>query len=53
MDNFALSAGRKVFEKHLQQYAPADPLYETYVDSKGRERRRKARLWRTRRIYLY
>lgn len=37
----AISAGRKLFERNLDQYAPADPLYETYVDKKGRERRRK------------
>ena len=36
-----LSTGRKLFQKNLQQYQPADPLYETYVDKKGRERRRK------------
>jgi hypothetical protein len=22
-------AGKKLFEKHLEQYAPEDPLYET------------------------
>ena len=41
MDSFAASAGRKLFQKNLQQYQPADPLYETYIDKKGRERRRK------------
>ncbi|PSR74240.1 hypothetical protein PHLCEN_2v9984 [Hermanssonia centrifuga] len=40
----AISAGRKLFERNLDQYAPADPLYETYVDKKGRERRRKREL---------
>ncbi|KAF7796013.1 hypothetical protein EIP86_007182 [Pleurotus ostreatoroseus] len=42
--NFATSVGRKLFERNLAQYAPADPLYETYVDNKGRERRRKREL---------
>jgi hypothetical protein len=41
MQNFAASAGKKLFERNLQQYQPADPLYETYIDKKGRERRRK------------
>jgi len=39
--DFAIKAGRKLFEKHLHQYEPADPLYETYTDKHGRERRRK------------
>jgi len=30
-----------IFEQHLDSYTPKDPLYETYVDDKGRERRRK------------
>ncbi|KAF5343427.1 hypothetical protein D9758_011851 [Tetrapyrgos nigripes] len=34
-------AGKKLFEKHLEQYAPADPLYETYTDPKGRQKRRR------------
>ncbi|KAI0775238.1 hypothetical protein BD413DRAFT_611564 [Trametes elegans] len=41
MSNLAVKAGRKLFERNLQQYQPADPLYETYVDKKGRQRRRK------------
>ncbi|KAJ3741494.1 hypothetical protein DFH05DRAFT_350600 [Lentinula detonsa] len=41
MDNLLNSAGKKLFERHLQQYAPTDPMYETYVDAKGRERRRR------------
>ncbi|KAI0090267.1 hypothetical protein BDY19DRAFT_887897 [Irpex rosettiformis] len=40
----AVKFGRKLFSKHLKQYQPADPLYETYVDKKGRERRRKREL---------
>ena len=39
----AKKAGLKLFEKHLQQYEPVDPLYETYADENGRQRRRKVR----------
>ncbi|KAJ4479313.1 hypothetical protein J3R30DRAFT_3477487 [Lentinula aciculospora] len=41
MDHFLNSAGKKLFERHLQQYAPADPMYESYTDAKGKERRRR------------
>ncbi|KAJ3883936.1 hypothetical protein F5051DRAFT_2749 [Lentinula edodes] len=41
MDHFLNSAGKKLFERHLQQYAPTDPMYESYVDAKGKERRRR------------
>jgi len=34
-------AGSKLFEKHLRGYEPADPLYETYTDDNGRQKRRK------------
>ncbi|KAG6816639.1 hypothetical protein H0H87_004385 [Tephrocybe sp. NHM501043] len=34
-------AGRKLFEKHLDQYKPVDPLYEFYTDAKGKKKRRK------------
>ncbi|GLB44882.1 putative protein with domain of unknown function (DUF4112) [Lyophyllum shimeji] len=34
-------AGKKLFERHLEQYAPADPLYEFYTDAKGKQKRRK------------
>ncbi|KIM32928.1 hypothetical protein M408DRAFT_62500 [Serendipita vermifera MAFF 305830] len=37
----AKKAGLKVFEKHLEQYTPADPLYEEYIDDKGKKQRRK------------
>jgi len=37
----AQKAGLKLFEKHLKQYEPVDPLYETYTDKKGRQKRRK------------
>ncbi|KAJ3779045.1 hypothetical protein FB446DRAFT_711991 [Lentinula raphanica] len=41
MDNLLNTAGKKLFERHLQQYAPADPMYETYTDAKGKQRRRR------------
>jgi len=34
-------AGMALFERHLEQYAPADPMYETYTDSKGKQKRRR------------
>ena len=34
---------QKLFQKHMANYEPADPLYEEYIDSKGRTRRRKVR----------
>ncbi|KAJ8072021.1 hypothetical protein AAF712_009639 [Marasmius tenuissimus] len=34
-------AGKALFEKHLEQYAPADPLYEEYTTDKGKKKRRK------------
>lgn len=37
-------AGKKLFEKHLEQYAPADPKYEFYVDEHGKQKRRKREL---------
>jgi len=37
----AKTAGVKLFEKHLQRYEPADPLYEAYTDENGRQKRRK------------
>jgi hypothetical protein len=39
----AQKVGLKLFEKNLEHYAPApvDPLYEEYVDEKGRKKRRK------------
>ncbi|KAH8100769.1 hypothetical protein BXZ70DRAFT_935743 [Cristinia sonorae] len=40
----AAKAGKKLFERNLKDYTPVDPLYETYIDSKGRERRRKREL---------
>ncbi|KAJ8496654.1 hypothetical protein ONZ45_g12380 [Pleurotus djamor] len=37
-------AGKKLFEKHMEQYAPSDPMYEFYVDESGNQRRRKREL---------
>lgn len=37
----AKKAGLAVFEKHMEDYRPADPYYEVYVDKKGREKRRR------------
>ncbi|KAF8510031.1 hypothetical protein JB92DRAFT_3119329 [Gautieria morchelliformis] len=40
----AQKAGLSLFEKHLQNYEPADPLYETYTDKNGKTRQRKREL---------
>jgi len=37
-------AGMKLFARHLEQYTPSDPLYEEYVDKRGRTKRRKRQL---------
>jgi len=37
-------AGKKLFEKHLDQYTPQDPLYEFYTDDKGKQKRRQRQL---------
>ncbi|TFK35592.1 hypothetical protein BDQ12DRAFT_706626 [Crucibulum laeve] len=37
-------AGKKLFEKHLEQYAPADPLYEVYTTNTGKQKKRKRAL---------
>lgn len=42
MENIAIKAGRKLFSQHVKDYTPQDPLYETYTDKRGRQRRRKA-----------
>jgi hypothetical protein len=38
-------AGKKLFARHLEQYAPADPLYETYTNEKGKTKRRPVSLF--------
>jgi len=40
-EQIAKKVGLKLFEKHLEQYTPADPLYEEYTDEKGKKKRRK------------
>lgn len=40
----AKKAGLKVFEKHLEQYTPKDPMYEFYTDEHGKQKRRKRAL---------
>ena len=44
MAAIAKKAGLKVFERHLQNYTPVDPLYEEYTDEQGRKKRRKREL---------
>ncbi|KAG2364573.1 hypothetical protein BDR07DRAFT_1470815 [Suillus spraguei] len=41
MTSYLEKAGRKLFEKNLEQYQPEDPLYEFYTDKRGKQRRRK------------
>ncbi|OAX42722.1 hypothetical protein K503DRAFT_733140 [Rhizopogon vinicolor AM-OR11-026] len=41
MTSYLQKAGTKLFEQHLEQYQPQDPLYESYTDNRGRQRRRK------------
>ncbi|KAG2060749.1 hypothetical protein BDR06DRAFT_925688 [Suillus hirtellus] len=41
MTSYLQKAGTKLFEKHLEQYRPEDPLYEFYTDKRGKQRRRK------------
>ncbi|KAF9014471.1 hypothetical protein BDZ89DRAFT_1076601 [Hymenopellis radicata] len=36
-----MKATNKLFEKHMEKYAPVDPLYEEYTDDRGKKRRRK------------
>lgn len=44
MDSAINKAGKRLFARNLEQYTPADPLYEEYVDERGRTKRRKVRL---------
>lgn len=37
-------AGKKLFEQHLEGYAPADPLYEYRTDERGRQHKKKREL---------
>ena len=45
MSNALNKAGMKLFARHLEHYTPEDPLYEEYVDKRGRTKRRKVRLY--------
>ena len=45
MSNVINKAGMKLFSRHLEHYTPEDPLYEEYVDKRGRTKRRKVRLY--------
>ncbi|TDL17915.1 hypothetical protein BD410DRAFT_793792 [Rickenella mellea] len=42
--NLAQKVGLKLFEKHLEQYEPADPVYEFYTDEKGKKKKRRREL---------
>ncbi|KAF5327118.1 hypothetical protein D9619_004723 [Psilocybe cf. subviscida] len=42
MPSIIAQAGKQAIEGHLERYAPADPLYEYYVDEAGKQKRRKA-----------
>ncbi|CAE6406253.1 unnamed protein product [Rhizoctonia solani] len=44
MSALAKKAGMKVFERHLENYSPSDPLYEEYTDESGKKKRRKRQL---------
>lgn len=44
MSAIAKKAGLKVFERHLENYTPSDPLYEEYTDEHGKKKRRKREL---------
>ncbi|KAF9445522.1 hypothetical protein P691DRAFT_805539 [Macrolepiota fuliginosa MF-IS2] len=38
------AAGKRLFEQHLEQYAPPDPLYEIYTNDRGKQKRRQREL---------
>ncbi|KAH7098510.1 hypothetical protein BKA62DRAFT_713007 [Auriculariales sp. MPI-PUGE-AT-0066] len=40
MEKMATKYGKHLFEKNLEHYTPKDPLYEDYVDDRGKKRRR-------------
>jgi hypothetical protein len=41
MASLATKAAKRVVEQHAKQFEPEDPYYETWVDSKGKQKRRK------------
>ncbi|ETW82795.1 hypothetical protein HETIRDRAFT_243211, partial [Heterobasidion irregulare TC 32-1] len=44
MSTLLNSAGRRLFARHVAQYAPQDPMYEPYTDARGRSKRRRRAL---------
>ncbi|TFK50228.1 hypothetical protein OE88DRAFT_1611224, partial [Heliocybe sulcata] len=40
----AQTYGKKLFQKHLEQYQPSDPLYEYYTNDRGKQKKRKRAL---------
>lgn len=44
MNSFLQTQTTKLFRKHLEQYVPQDPMYETYTDSRGRQKRRRRQI---------
>ena len=43
MTEFIGKAGKKLFARHIERYAPEDPLYEFYTDERGKQKRRKVK----------
>ncbi|KIK80489.1 hypothetical protein PAXRUDRAFT_158549 [Paxillus rubicundulus Ve08.2h10] len=41
MSSYMQKVGVKLFQQHLDQYSPPDPLYEYYTDARGKQRRKK------------
>ncbi|KAI6038537.1 hypothetical protein EDC04DRAFT_2693964 [Pisolithus marmoratus] len=41
MSSYMQNVGAKLFAKHIEQYAPEDPMYEVYTDERGRQKRKK------------
>ncbi|KAF9223934.1 hypothetical protein BS17DRAFT_795963 [Gyrodon lividus] len=41
MSSYMQKVGVKLFQQHLEQYSPPDPLYEHYTDARGKQRRKK------------
>jgi hypothetical protein len=35
------AAGKRLFAQHMEEYRATDPLYEEYVDTRGKTKRRK------------
>jgi len=44
MSAFIGKAGKKLFAQNLEKYAPVDPLYESYTNDRGKQKRRKRQL---------